>query len=77
MSNINFTKLRKGADIAAEKAKELAIAQEKEALRQTLRTPAPRNNVRDLAERVEALEKYLGLMPLDAEGTPGTGKGES
>ena len=68
MSNINWTGLRKAADIAAEKAKRLAIAQEKEALRQTLLTPAPRDNVRDLAERVEALEKFLGLKPLDAEG---------
>jgi hypothetical protein len=68
MSNINWTGLRKAADIAAEQAKGLAIAQEKEALRQSLRTPAPRTNVRDLAARVEALEKYLGIMPLDAEG---------
>jgi len=67
--NIDWTQLRRASDKAAEAAKRAAIEQEREALRQSLavRPDYQRTTLRDLVERVEALEKYLGLIPLDAE----------
>lgn len=70
MSNkIDWTQLRTASAKAAEEAKAAAIATERESLRQYLATRPDhtRTTLRDLVERVEALEKYLGIIPLDAE----------
>jgi hypothetical protein len=68
MSNIDFTKLRKAADIAAEQAKDAAKEAERSALRATVLAGPPSNSVASVVARLDAIERLLGLKPLRAEG---------
>lgn len=68
MSNIDFTKLRKGADIAAERAKANAVQAEKDALRAEINAGLPANSMPAIIARIDAIERLLGLKPLQAEG---------
>lgn len=67
MSNIDFTKLRKGADIAAEQAKANAVQDEKDALRAEINAGPPANSIPAIIARIDAIERLLGLKPLQAE----------
>ena len=67
MSNIDFTKLRKAADIAAERAKADAVRAEKDALRAEINAGLPDSSLPAIIARIDAIERLLGLKPLQAE----------
>ena len=67
MSNIDYTKLRKAADIAAERAKADAAQAEREALHGEIKAGLPANSMPAIIARIDAIERLLGLKPLKAE----------
>ena len=68
MSKIDWGKLRTAGAIAAEQAKAEAITTERAALSDQIRAGLPANNIQSVVARIDAIEKLLGLKPLDAEG---------
>jgi hypothetical protein len=64
---IDWSKLRKAATIEQERTKAGAAAAERAALAEQIRGSRPAASLPAILDRIDAIERLLGLRPLDAE----------